>query len=91
MNRLRYFLKQNADNSQHQVQGGKMSHQKLTLKDLDLDSVPVLMSVGEFAPVLGYTETYVARLCKEGVIPATKVGRAWRIPTQKALEKLGVI
>ena len=68
-----------------------MSHQKLTLKDLDLDSVPVLMSVGEFAPVLGYTETYVARLCKEGVIPATKVGRAWRIPTQKALEKLGVI
>lgn len=60
-------------------------------KESSIADLPALMDTKEFAALLGYGVTYTSRLCKNGTIPATKVGREWRIPTRKALEKLGVI
>lgn len=68
-----------------------MSATKTRLLLKDIDQLPALMSIKDLAPILGYGEIYTARLCKEGAIPATKVGREWRIPTRKALEKLGMM
>ncbi|KUH58694.1 hypothetical protein AUL39_06935 [Tractidigestivibacter scatoligenes] len=56
----------------------------------DVGVLPALMTAGEFASLVGYGRTYISRMCKSGAIPATKVGREWRIPTKKALERLGV-
>lgn len=56
----------------------------------DVGTLPALMTAGEFAALVGYGRTYISRLCKTGAIPATKVGREWRIPTKRALERLGV-
>lgn len=60
------------------------------VKALDVDALPALMSTEEFASLVGYGSVYVSRLCKRGSIPATKVGRQWRIPTRRALERLGI-
>lgn len=59
-------------------------------KAVDVDALPALMSTEEFGALVGYGRFYVSRLCKSGEIPATKVGRQWRIPTKRALERLGV-
>lgn len=56
----------------------------------DVDALPALMDTKEFSVLVGYGSVYVSRLCKSGVIPATKVGRQWRIPTRRALERLGI-
>lgn len=52
--------------------------------------MPALMNTKEFAALVGYCSTYVSRMCKSGAIPATKVGKEWRIPTRKALAQLGI-
>lgn len=59
-------------------------------KAVDVDALPALMDTREFASLVGYGSVYVSRLCKRGSIPATKVGRQWRIPTKRALERLGI-
>lgn len=56
----------------------------------DVGTLPVLMDTREFASLVGYGSVYISRLCKSGAIPATKVGKQWRIPTKRALERLGV-
>lgn len=56
----------------------------------DVDALPALMDTKEFSVLVGYGSVYVSRLCKSGVITATKVGRQWRIPTKRALERLGL-
>lgn len=66
-----------------------MTQGKRTLA-ADVGTLPALMTSGEFAELVGYGRTYVSRLCKSGAIPATKVGKEWRIPTKRALERLGV-
>jgi excisionase family DNA binding protein len=56
----------------------------------DVGTLPALMDTGEFAELVGYGRAYVSVMCRRGKIPATKVGREWRIPTRRALERLGI-
>ena len=56
----------------------------------EVDGLPALMNTEEFGAIVGYGRCYVTRLCKQGKIPATKVGREWRIPTRRALKQLGI-
>lgn len=57
---------------------------------LEVERLPALMDTKEFAALVGYGRTYISRMCKQGKIPATKVGKEWRIPTRKALAQLGI-
>lgn len=59
-------------------------------KAVDVDELPALMDTEEFGALVGYGRFYVSRMCKSGAIPAIKVGRQWRIPTRRALERLGI-
>lgn len=59
-------------------------------KASDVERLPALMTTDEFAALVGYGRTYISRMCKSGAIPATKVGKEWRIPTRKALAQLGI-
>lgn len=56
----------------------------------EVDSLPALMNTEEFGALVGFGRCYVTRMCKQGRIPATKVGREWRIPTRRALQQLGI-
>ena len=38
-----------------------------------------LLAVEEAAKVLGVSEGYVRFLCRNGRVPAVKIGRAWKI------------
>ncbi len=57
---------------------------------LEVERLPALMNTKEFAALVGYGSTYISRMCKSGAIPATKVGKEWRIPTRRALKQLGI-
>lgn len=56
----------------------------------EVEALPALMNTEEFAALVGYCRTYISRMCAKGTIPATKVGKEWRIPTRKALAQLGI-
>lgn len=60
------------------------------VKATDVGTLNATMDTEEFGALVGYGRVYVSRLCKQGKIPATKVGRQWRIPTRKALALLGI-
>ena len=43
------------------------------------DEYPDILSIIDVMEILGIGRNLALRLCKEGVIPAFKVGRNWRI------------
>lgn len=51
--------------------------------------LPILMTIQQFAPVLNMSPKGVTDLCREGQLPALKIGGAWRIHRDKALAQLG--
>jgi excisionase family DNA binding protein len=55
------------------------------------DNLPGISTTEDFSRALGYTTIYIARLCKQGKIPAAKVGKQWRINTAEALRAMGLM
>lgn len=53
--------------------------------------VPAFGSVNYLAELLGVSPTYARRLCKDKVVPAVKIGRAWRINIPGALKALHLV
>lgn len=58
---------------------------------IDVDALPLLSDTAYFGQLLGWGPTYTARLCKQGRIPAVRVGRSWRINTREALRAMGLL
>ena len=54
--------------------------------DLDDVSVPEVMSAKDFAARLhdGTKPVTVRRMCKDGVLPATRIGREWYVRAREA-------
>lgn len=44
---------------------------------------PTIMTLKEVATYLRLHETSIYRMCKQGTIPAYKVGRSWRFKKEK--------
>lgn len=62
------------------------------MKSQDVTAVAIILDDSDsFAEIVGYSRTYVARLCKQGIIPAAKVGRSWRINRYEALRAMGLL
>lgn len=55
------------------------------------DNIPFMASTKDFAAMFGFTNTYIARLCRKGDIPAAKVGKSWHINTIEALQIMGLL
>lgn len=49
-------------------------------------AMPELMTPAQFGKLASMSEQTVRRLCRDGVIPAAKVGGKWMIGTRKALK-----
>lgn len=47
---------------------------------VNLDDLPHMLTVGEYAEFMRMKRATVENLCRTGRIPAAKVGGAWRIP-----------
>lgn len=56
----------------------------------EIAELPALMTTEDFARLYGCSRIHAAKLCQEGRLPATRVGRSWLINTEKTLEKLGL-
>jgi excisionase family DNA binding protein len=50
------------------------------------NGLPEVMTVGDVAAYLRYTEEHVRRLARQGKIPAAKPGRAWRFSRRQILQ-----
>lgn len=62
---------------------------KKTVKDWS--NLPDLLTVDITALILCVSESSVRRMCREGTIPAYKLGpRLWRISKAELMEHLGV-
>lgn len=57
----------------------------------DISDMPAISDTDDWHELLGWSPTYVARLCKAGKIPAVKVGRSWRVNTKEALRSMGLL
>lgn len=64
---------------------------KATLAGGSVMGMPPISDTSDWGEAMGWTPVYVARLCREGKIPATKVGRSWRINTAEALRSMGLL
>lgn len=63
---------------------------KNTVKDWR--NLPELLDTKTVALILDVCEASVRRLCREGGIPAYKVGpRLWRISKRKLMDQIGVM
>ena len=51
--------------------------------------VPALMTIEEAALLLGLSIESVRRYCIIGDIPATQIGKQWRIDKEKLMKKFG--
>ena len=56
----------------------------------EINNLPALITVTEYARITGESELCVAKNCKEGRLPAVKCGRRWLMPKAKVLEQLGL-
>lgn len=52
--------------------------------------VPLLDSPERFAELVGVSAFTVRKLCRNGKLPALKIGSSWRINRTAALEALGI-
>lgn len=45
----------------------------------DLQSLPTVLTAGEVASYLRVSKTTICRWCKDGRLPAFRLGRSWRV------------
>lgn len=50
------------------------------------DDLPLMLSVKETAEVIGYGRARIRELCKAGLMPHVRLGRAYRIPREALRE-----
>ena len=70
-----------------------MSRYVKTIPSTDMQDVrdlPIMPSIKQFAPIMNTTEKNVADACREGLLPAVKIGGMWRIKRDEALAVLGL-
>jgi excisionase family DNA binding protein len=48
-------------------------------------TVPKLLTTAEVGQLTGFSSRTIARWCREGKVPAQKVGRVWRVHKKIAL------
>ena len=66
--------------------------ERVTLADIDRwEDLPAMLMPVEVADVICVSELTVVKMCKEGVLPAHKIGGRWRVPTRRLLEKYGLL
>ena len=53
------------------------------------ENVPALMTIDEAGLLLGLSIESVRRYCLTGDIPATRIGKQWRIDKEKLMKKFG--
>lgn len=46
------------------------------------DELPLMLSVKETAKITGYGQARIRELCRAGIIPNIRLGRAYRIPRE---------
>lgn len=56
----------------------------------EIKKMPAMLDTDEYGSIVGMAPLTVARLCREGKLPAVRCGRSWRINKAKALEMLGL-
>lgn len=63
------------------------------VRDLDDVSVPEVMSAKDFATRLhdGTKPVTVRRMCKDGALPATRIGREWYVRAREAFGLEGLV
>lgn len=67
-----------------------MNSPTLTIKEAE--NLPAMMMPEAWAKLTGQSLRYVQNCCKDGSIPAVRVGGGrWRILTRKALAQLGIV
>ena len=52
--------------------------------------LPIFPTIKQFAPIVNLSTKGLSDLCREGQFPAVKLGGAWRIKRDEALELLGL-
>jgi len=60
----------------------------MATKDLNPEADPVCFTVAEAAAFLRLHPKTIERACRRGELPATRVGRAWRISREELLRML---
>ena len=55
-------------------------------KEEEMEKLPALMTVQEFAELTRVNPVTIRRNCQQGKLPSIKVGGHWRIVTEKALD-----
>lgn len=53
-----------------------------------INGFPALLDTEQYASIIGQTPLYVAKMCRDGKLPAVRCGRTWRINKAKALAAL---
>ena len=56
----------------------------------DVRDLPIMPTIKQFAPILNTSEKNTTDACREGLIPAVKIGGMWRIKRDEALAVLGL-
>lgn len=56
----------------------------------DPTTLPVFLTVAEAAALLRLGQRQTYERCREGTLPAVKVGGTWRIPRDTLLRRLGL-
>ena len=54
------------------------------------EDVPIILDIATSALILGIPYDSVRKLIREGTIPASKIGKLWRITKEALMEYLGV-
>lgn len=54
------------------------------------ERLPAIADADYMAALVGVSPTYMRRLCRDGRVPAAKVGREWRVNVVGALRSLGL-
>lgn len=52
-----------------------------------VETLPALLDVGALARLLGMTESGARRLCRDGAVPARRIGRAYYVSTAALLAR----
>ncbi|MCI2173691.1 MAG: helix-turn-helix domain-containing protein [Atopobiaceae bacterium] len=62
----------------------------MSIKATDVENLPATLDYLQVASILGIHYRTVQLFAREGRLPATKIGRAYRFPTDKILELAGI-
>lgn len=61
-----------------------------TMDKTEIAALPELMTCAQVSRLIGMSLVHTQRLCREGGIPAVKVGTEWRVNKTRLLEMLGI-